>query len=57
MQKSIRRGYAAFNAADMKTMITPFDEHATWHTLGEIPIAGDDKGRESVFVQSACMEA
>jgi ketosteroid isomerase-like protein len=40
----IRRGYAAFNAADMKTLTTLFDEHATWHTPGQNPIAGDHKG-------------
>lgn len=49
--ETIRRGYAAFNAADMKTLTALFDEHATWHTPGQSPIAGDHKGREAVFAQ------
>ena len=49
--ETIRRGYAAFNAADMKTLTTLFDEHATWHTPGQSPIAGDHKGREAVLAQ------
>src|SRR6266581_8218197 len=31
--------------------VTFFDEHATWHTPGRSPIAGDHKGREAVFAQ------
>ena len=49
--QTVRRGYAAFNAADIKTLATLFDEHATWHTPGTSPIAGDHKGREAVFAQ------
>ncbi len=30
----IRRGYEAFNAADMKTLTELFDEHSSWHTPG-----------------------
>ena len=31
----VRRGYAAFNSGDMKTLLGLFDEHASWHTPGE----------------------
>jgi hypothetical protein len=47
----VRRGYAAFNSADMQTLTELFDEHATWHTPGRSPIAGDHKGRAAVFAQ------
>jgi len=47
----VRRGYAAFNAADMKTLMELFDENASWHTPGQSPISGDHKGREAVLAQ------
>ena len=47
----VRRGYAAFNAGDVKTLLELFDEHASWHTPGRGRIAGDYKGREAVFAQ------
>ena len=47
----VRRGYAAFNTADMKTLTELFDENASWHTPGRSSIAGDRKGREAVFAQ------
>ena len=47
----VRRGYAAFNSADMKTLTELFDENASWHTPGRSSIAGDRKGREAVFTQ------
>ena len=47
----IRRGYAAFNAGDMETLMGLFDENASWHTPGRSPIAGDNKGREAAFAQ------
>jgi ketosteroid isomerase-like protein len=46
---TVRRGYAAFNAADMKTLTELFDERASWHTPGRSSIAGDHKGRDAVF--------
>ena len=49
--ESVRRGYEAFNKADMKTLTELFDERATWHTPGRSSIAGDHKGREAVFAQ------
>lgn len=47
----IRRGYAAFNAGDMETLMGLFDEEASWHTPGRSPIAGDNEGREAAFAQ------
>ena len=47
----IRRGYEAFNAADMATLTKLFDENASWHTPGRSPIAGDYQGRDAVFGQ------
>jgi len=47
----VRRGYEAFNAADMETLTDLFDENACWHTPGRSPVAGDHKGRDAVFAQ------
>jgi len=49
--ETVRRGYAAFNAGDMKTLTELFDEGATWHTPGRSPVAGDHKGRDAAFAQ------
>ncbi len=46
----VRRGYHAFNTADMETLTELFDENASWHTPGR-SIGGDRKGREAVFAQ------
>jgi ketosteroid isomerase-like protein len=48
---AVRRGYAAFNAGDMKTLTELFHEDASWHTPGRGALAGDRRGREAVFVQ------
>lgn len=47
----VRRAYAAFNAADVDTLIETFDENASWHTPGKSPVAGVAKGRDAVFEQ------
>lgn len=47
----VRRGFEAFNSADMKTLTELFNESASWHTPGRSPVAGDHKGREAVFAQ------
>lgn len=47
----VRRGYAAFNAADIKTLTELFDEKASWHTPGGSPIAGATKNRDETFAQ------
>ena len=49
----IRRGYHAFNTADMETLTELFDENASWHTPGRGSIAGDHVGRDAVFAQFA----
>jgi hypothetical protein len=47
----VRRGYEAFNTADMATLTELFDERVSWHTPGQSPIAGDHRGRDAVFAQ------
>jgi ketosteroid isomerase-like protein len=48
---TVRRGYKAFNAGDMKTLTEIFHENASWHTPGRSRIAGDYNGREAAFAQ------
>ena len=45
----VRRGYQAFNTADIKTLTELFAENASWHTPGRGSVAGDHVGREAVF--------
>lgn len=47
--ETVRRGYAAFNSADIKTLTAIFHESASWHTPGRGSLAGDHKGREATF--------
>jgi ketosteroid isomerase-like protein len=47
----VRRGYAAFNTADIETLTELMDENVSWHTPGRSPIAGDRHGRDAVFAQ------
>ena len=47
----VRRGYEAFNTADMDALMEIFDPDSSWHTPGRSPIAGDHVGREAVFAQ------
>lgn len=47
----VRRGYEAFNAADLETLSTLISDTATWHTPGKSPIAGDYVGRDAIFAQ------
>ena len=49
-EAAVRRGYEAFNTADMATLTEVFDEKASWHTPGKGPLAGDKKGRDATFV-------
>jgi ketosteroid isomerase-like protein len=49
--EAVRRGYAAFNAADVATLTELMDENVSWHTPGRSPIAGDYLGRDAVFGQ------
>jgi ketosteroid isomerase-like protein len=45
----VRRGYQAFNTADLKTLTELFDQKASWHTPGRGSLAGDHVGREATF--------
>ena len=47
----VRRGYEAFNNADIETLALILDENASWHTPGRSPIAGSYEGRDAVFGQ------
>jgi ketosteroid isomerase-like protein len=47
----VRKGYAAFNAADMQTLTELFTDTASWHTPGRSPLAGDNVGRDAIFAQ------
>jgi hypothetical protein len=47
--ETVRRGYQAFNAADLKTLAGLFHEDASWHVPGRSTISGDYKGRDAVF--------
>src|SRR3990172_4059206 len=51
--ETVRRGYEAFNTADMKTLTEIFDESASWHTPGRGSLAGDHKGRGATLPTSA----
>jgi ketosteroid isomerase-like protein len=45
----VRRGYEAFNSADMKTLTELFDERAVWRVPGRSSLAGAHEGREATF--------
>lgn len=47
----VRRGYEAFNTADLDLLTELFDEQASWHTPGRGILAGDRAGRDEVFTQ------
>jgi len=47
----VRRGYRAFNDADLAALIELFDENASWHTPGRSPVAGTAVGRDEVFAR------
>ena len=47
----VRRGYEAFNNADMATLNEVFADDCSWHTPGKSPIAGKNKGKDKVFTQ------
>jgi uncharacterized protein len=47
----VRRGYEAFNSADLKTLTELIDEKARWHTPGKAYLAGDQLGRDAIFAQ------
>jgi len=41
----VRRGYQAFNTADIKTLTEIFDEKSSWHTPGRSSLAGARRPR------------
>ncbi|MEA2399581.1 MAG: uncharacterized protein QOK25_3137 [Thermoleophilaceae bacterium] len=45
----VRRGYDAFNSADMETLTELLDEGVVWHTPGRSSLAGDHQGRDATF--------
>ncbi len=47
----VRRGYAAFNAADLNALNEIFHDGSSWHTPGKGSIGGTRKGKENVFAQ------
>jgi uncharacterized protein len=47
----VRRGYEAFNNADIEALTELTDVNASWHTPGRSPIAGEYQGRDAVFGQ------
>ena len=44
-----RKGYAAFNEADMETALTTISDAIVWHGGPRGPIAGDYKGKAAVL--------
>ena len=47
----VRRGYQAFNDADLAALVELFDEDASWHTPGRSAVAGNAVGRDAVFAR------
>ena len=45
----VRRGYAAFGAADMETLTELIAEDAVWHLGGNNRLSGDYHGRDAIF--------
>ena len=47
----VRRGYRAFNEADLAALTELLDENASWHTPGRSPVGGDAVGRDAVVAR------
>ena len=47
----VRRGYEAFNTADIEALTRLFAANSSWHTPGLSSVAGDAQGRDAVFAQ------
>lgn len=45
----VRRGYHAFNTADLPLLTELFDKNAAWHTPGRSPFAGSREGRDAIL--------
>jgi uncharacterized protein len=46
-----RRGYDAFNTANLEVLTELCAENLTWHTPGRSFLAGDHTGRDATFAQ------
>ena len=47
----VRRGYQAFNEADIDTILRLWADDATWTTPGRSPVAGTARGKDAVLAQ------
>ncbi|MGQ0826723.1 MAG: nuclear transport factor 2 family protein [Actinomycetota bacterium] len=47
----VRRGYQAFNEADIDTILRMWADDATWSTPGTSSVAGTARGKEAVVAQ------
>ena len=47
----VRRGYQAFNEADVATLVELLADDVTWTTPGESTVAGTARGRDAVLTQ------
>src|SRR5439155_17789938 len=45
----VRKGYAAFNAGDVPTLVDLFAEDVVWHFPGQSKLAGDHIGRDATL--------
>jgi len=45
----IRRGYEAFIAGDMDTLMDQYTEDSVWHVGGSGPLSGDKKGKDAIL--------
>lgn len=45
----VRRGYKAFIAGDMDTLMKQYAEDAVWHVGGSGPLSGDKQGRDGIL--------
>lgn len=45
----IRKGYAAFNQADVPTLVDLFAEDVVWHFPGQSKLGGDHVGRDATL--------
>ena len=50
----VESAYEALNNGDIAALKKLFHEHASWHTPGLSPIAGNRKGRDAVCAQFRC---
>ena len=47
----VRRGYQAFNEADIDTIVRMWADDATWTTPGTSSLAGTARGKDAVLAQ------